>query len=454
MSDMTELEAMSEGLNRLVKIALDTGEASTIEEAERIFAGYRMQIAVGRDVAHSAVLQAILLTAANCGARTFLGGVSVVGACGDLAVSIPGLSRMEDALTVLGARTADRIHPDLPTLMIGDIGSADVEPLALRATFANWCGGVVPAASGLRLSETGTFTPSGVLAGAIGVAEIFQRVRGGTPMACRRAVGLDLWDLHRDWLSGGSAPSAERLPSEIWIVGMGNLGQAYLWTLGLLPYERNTARLVLQDTDVVALSNLSTSMLTTRNIIGKKKTRAMAEWAEARGFETSIVERDFAPNFAISPREPSVALIGVDNVLARQAVEDVGFGRVIETGLGRGPQDFLGIDLHTFPASRPAREVWPQTAASDADITLPAYRTMLERSGDRCGTVRLAGRSIGAPFVGSAAAALAVSELVRLCTGGKSYELVSCHLRDLRDITAVLGPGLPAFNPGSIAAAS
>jgi hypothetical protein len=448
MNDMSELEATSEGLNRLVKIALDTGEASTIEEAERIFAGYRMQIAVGRDVADSAVLQAILLTAANCGARAFLGGVSVVGACG------PGFSGIQDALTVLCARPADRVHPNLPTLVIGDVGGADVEPLALRATFADWCGGVVPAASGLRLAETGTFTPAGVLAGAIGVTEIFQRVRGGTPMACRRAVGLDLWDLHRDWLGGGNAPSPERLPSEIWLVGMGNLGQAYLWTLGLLPYERNTARLVLQDTDVVGLSNLSTSMLTTRTMVGRKKTRAMAEWAEARGFETSIVERDFAPNFAIAQREPGVALIGVDNALARQAVEAVGFERVIEAGLGRGPQDFLGIDLHTFPASRPAHEVWPQTEPSDANITLPAYRMMLERSGDRCGTVRLAGRSIGAPFVGSAAAALAVSELIRLCMGGKSYELVSCHLRNLRDLTAVIAPGSQAFNPGSVAAAA
>lgn len=454
MSNMTELEAMSEGLNRLVKIALDTGEASTIEEAQRIFTGYRMQIAVGRDVGDSAVLQAILLTAANCGARAFLGGVSVVGACGELAVLISGFSRIEDVVTALGARIDDRIRPDLPTLVIGDVDGADVEPLALRATFADWCGGVVPAASGLRLAETGSFTPAGVLAGAIGVAEIFQRVRGGTPMACRRSIGLDLWDLHRDWLRGGSAPSPEHLPSEIWIVGMGNLGQAYLWTLGLLPYGRNAARLILQDRDVVALSNLSTSMLTTRAMMGRRKTRAMAEWAEARGFETSIVERDFASNFKIDRREPSVALIGVDNALARQAVEDVGFERVIEAGLGRGPEDFLGIDLHTFPASRPAREVWPQTGAGDADITLPAYRAMLERSGDRCGTVRLAGRSIGAPFVGSAAAALAVSELVRLCIGGKSYELVSCHLRDLRDIVAVGGPALPAFNPGSVAAAA
>jgi hypothetical protein len=231
----------------------------------------------------------------------------------------------------------------------------------------------------------------------LGVAEIFQRVRGGTPMAFRRAVGLDLWNLHGDWLKGGSGPLLERLPSEVWMVGMGNLGQAYLWTVGLLPYGHKALRLVLQDTDIVAHSNLSTSMLTNRIMLRTKKTRATAEWAQARGFEASVVERNFAPNFMVGPREPSVALIGVDNALARQAVEDVGFGRVIEAGLGQGPQDFLGIDLHTFPASRPAREVWPQAGVSDADdadITLPAYRAMLEQSGDRCGTMRLAGRSI------------------------------------------------------------
>jgi hypothetical protein len=451
---MNEFEAMSEGLSRLVKIALDTGEASTVEEAERIFAAYRVQIVLGPDVAHSPVSQAALLTAVNCGARAFLGGVGVVGARGDLAAPIPGSADVKGAVVRLGARVVDKIDPDLPTLVIGDVEDTDLEPLALRATFAAWCGGIVPFKSGLRLAETGAFTPAGVLAGALGIAEIFHRVRGGTPTACRRTVGRDLWDLHRDWLCGESGPSLERLPSEVWIVGMGNLGQAYLWTLALLPYKKGSARLVLQDTDIVAVSNLSTSLLTTRAMVGRKKTRAMAEWIEARGFKTSIVERDFAGNFAIGPRDPSVALIGVDNALARQAIEEVGFGRVIEAGLGRGPKDFLGIDLHTFPASKSPREVWPQTGPFDVDITLPAYRLMLERSGDRCGIVRLAGRSIGAPFVGAAAAALAVSELIRLCGGGKSYEVVSCHLRDLAGLVAVVAPSLEAFNPGSVASAA
>src|SRR5262249_34124431 len=133
---------------------------------------------------------------------------------------------------------------------------------------------------------------------------------------------------------------------------------------------------------------------------------------------------------------------------------DVGFARIIEAGLGRGPQDFLGIDLHTFPASKTARETWPEIGTADADIAQPAYRAMLERTGDRCGVVRLAGRSIGAPFVGATAAAIAIAELMRLCLGGTRYELVSCHLRDLQGRTVVpVRHGAP-FNPGSIQVAA
>jgi hypothetical protein len=446
---------MSDQLNRLVKIALDTGEASSVEEAEQIFKTYRIQIIVGAGVAHSPVLQAALLTAVNCAVRSFLGGVIVIGAVGSLCVRLPSYRYLETAVIGLGAKSTNEPSADIPTLVIGDVQMAGLDPLAIRATFSNWCGGVVPAASNTCLSEAGVFTPAGVLAGALGVSEIFQRVRGNTPMACRRLLGFDLWDLRRDWLQAEDAPKLDRLPSGAWLVGLGNLGQAYLWTLSLLPYGEESPAFVFQDIDLLAPSNVSTSLLTQRDMMGRRKTRQMAAWAEARGFKTAIVERNFMADFKVNAREPVVALIGVDNALARQSIEDVGFASVIEAGLGKGPQDFLGIDLHTFPASRSALQTWPDVAASDADIALPAYRAILEKTRDRCGTVRLADRSIGAPFVGATAAALVVAELIRLCLGGPRYELVSCHLRDLGgcSIIPAAESGMP-FNPGSVLAAA
>ena len=447
---MTNLDYVAERLHRTVKLALDTGEAATIEEAKSIFAGYRIQILVGPDVADSAVLQAAVLTAVNCAGRTLLGGVTVVGGTGPLRVTLPPFDNLAGAIEALGGCAARSADPALPTLVIGDVRVKDIEPLAVRTTIAGWSGGVVPVSSLSRPDTSVSFTPAGVLVGALGVSEVFQRLRGGNPMACRRSIGINLWRPEQDWRSGEMGPELARLPSSAWLVGLGNLGQAYLWTLGLLPYGNEAAELVLQDLDVLAHSNMSTSLLTMPAVLGCRKTRAMAMWAEARGFKTAVVERSFGADFRVDPREPAVALIGVDNALARQAVEDVGFDRVIEAGLGRGPQDFLGIDLHTFPASKPAREVWHETRVADIEIAQPAYREMLERTGDRCGTVRLAGCSIGAPFVGAVAASLVIAELLRLVMGDTRYEFISCHIRDLNGLTVFKGEQWSLFNPGAM----
>jgi hypothetical protein len=446
---MTSLDDLSDQLHRTVKLALDSGEAGSLDDAVRIFSGYRLQLVLGHDVADDPGLQAAALTAVNCAARTFLGGVAVVGAQGPLRVSLPPFRDLQAALEGLGARVASIPQPSIPTIVLGDAPVVGLEPLAIRAVVEGWAGGVIPAWHPVTPRSLAGIAPAAVLAGALAVSEIFQRLRGNV-MACRRAMGLHLWRPEQDWRSGEAGPALSRLPSSAWLIGLGNLGQAYLWTLGLLPYGRKAANLVLQDFDVLAPSNMSTSLLTTAEAVGQRKTRAMAAWAEARGFRTTIVERNFASDFHIDGREPSVALVGVDNALARQAIEDVGFERIIEAGLGRGPQDFLGINLHTFPASTPARAVWSDMDATDALITQPAYRAILERSGDRCGTVRLAGRSVGAPFVGAAAAALVIAELLRLVMGGRRYELVSCHLRDLAGRTVLRGQRWDAFNPGSV----
>ena len=62
-------------LHRHLKLVLDTGEAASLEEAQRLFDSYRLGIVVGSSVAHSATLQATVLTAVNAGRRSFLGGV-------------------------------------------------------------------------------------------------------------------------------------------------------------------------------------------------------------------------------------------------------------------------------------------------------------------------------------------------------------------------------------------
>ena len=76
----------------------------------------------------------------------------------------------------------------------------------------------------------------------------------GMPAAGRRALGLSLWrpGPEADWLQPDeSEPPLTYLPSRLWLIGLGHLGQAYLWGLGLLPYKDPAdVALVLQDIDV------------------------------------------------------------------------------------------------------------------------------------------------------------------------------------------------------------
>ena len=76
-------------------------------------------------------------------------------------------------------------------------------------------------------------------------------------------------------------PQLAYLPSRLWLIGLGHLGQAYLWGLGLLPFPApSDLTLVLQDTDIITPSTESTSVPSDATLLGQKKARAMAAWAE------------------------------------------------------------------------------------------------------------------------------------------------------------------------------
>ena len=79
---------IADRLSRLVKLAMDTGEAESLEDAEKLFKGYRLAVAVGDDVGHSPTHQATLLTIVNAGRRSLLGGIEVKGIA-DMELLVP-----------------------------------------------------------------------------------------------------------------------------------------------------------------------------------------------------------------------------------------------------------------------------------------------------------------------------------------------------------------------------
>jgi hypothetical protein len=252
---------------------------------------------------------------------------------------------------------------------------------------------------------------------------------------------MSLWNPGADWLSADpSEPALAFLPARLWLIGLGNLGQAFAWVLACLPFsDRKQIQLMLQDFDDVAPSNDSTSLLSFLCDIDRRKARVVADWLEARGFVAFLDERRFGDWTRRGPEEPAVALCGVDNALARAALEKPGFDLVVEAGLGGGPQAFRNFSIHTFPASRTAKRLWlPQVSEADESFeAMPAYQALRREGMDDCGLAQLASRTVGVPFVGLIAACMTSSELLRRLHGGIALELASGSALALDNLEAV-----------------
>jgi hypothetical protein len=444
----------AETLHRLVKEAVDSGQAESLQAAEALFQGYRLALHIDATAVSSPAHQSALLTAVNLARRVFLGGVDVVGPLETSLLSpLPLGGTLAEAVTRLGGRVSSTVKAGTPVIRIGGVKTERGPGFEVRTVWRAWRGGIVPAYADLTDNDEAAMPLAPMLAAAFAVSEAFFHVRGGAPIAGRRPVGLSLWAPGAsDTFDGGDdGPRLERLPAALWLIGLGHLGQAYLWALGLLPYaDPSSLHLVLQDMDLITPSTESTSILTEANMVGRMKTRAMGDWAAQRGFSTRLVERYFDAGFRRRDDEPAVALCGLDNGLGRRALDKVGFDLVVEAGLGRGHRDFHALRVHTLPSSRSADQLWPVVAEGEDLTGRVGYRKLLADGVlDQCGVTLLAGKAVGAPFVGAVAACLAISELLRLLHGGPLHHVIDLNLMSPGHQQVVLNAqDFSGFNPG------
>lgn len=441
-------------LHRLVKLAMDTGEAESIEHAQRIFAGYRIGVAVGSEIQWSWSHQAAVLTFLELASRVFLGGIQVA-----IPANIPIPNLVAESLDItrtmdrLGARRVQSLEPHTPSVIIGTAVAPPGASFAVRTVFSGWRAGIIPASATPPFEPGLEFPLSAMLAAALAVNEAFLFVRRDTPEAGMREIGISLWE--PDVIDNWSAPShdgprIDYLPNKLWLLGLGHLGQAYLWALSLLPFERpNEVSLVLQDVDVITRSTLSTSILSGQHMIGLKKTRTMAGVLEARGFKTEIIERRFDESLRVLSDDPQIALCGLDNALGRRPLCEVGFKFVVEAGLGSGAKDFRAIRIHTFPGTRDPRELWRSEEGADVVTGAQAYDDLKARGLDQCGVTMLAGKAVGAPFVGITAAAFSMAEILRVLHGGPAFALHDMNLKSPHSrVSSKRNTAVALTNPG------
>ncbi|MBE2259283.1 MAG: thiamine biosynthesis protein ThiF [Rhodobacteraceae bacterium] len=416
----------ADSFHRLAKVLADSGEAETIEAAQAALAAYGVRIVLDKSVEEDISAQVIALTAINCASRCFMGNLQI-DAPRDTVLKTPGFigSSLSDFAAWAGVRPAlGEQAQGWPIIEIGVLS----EPRgtgAIRPWANAWSFGI----NGEARLQGAFVAPACVAAGGLAVSEAFSMLRRDNPYAGRRALALSLWDprgvhgaIEEGPIAGLEVPSA-------WLVGLGHLGQAYAWTLGFMrPASGGT--LFLQDVDAVTSSTPSTSVLSTPIVINQRKTRVVAAWLEARGYQTAVVERCFDEFQRVAATEPRVALFGVDNAAARRVLEGAGFSHVIDAGLGSGFRDFKAIRVRTFPGPSNAADLWAAIAEVPKVEKAPAYQALLASGVDPCGVTMLATRSVGAPFVGCVAAGYVIAALMRCQLGLDPFAVIDLNLRN------------------------
>lgn len=428
-----------ETLSRIDKLFMDRHGASPADSLLRR-EQHGLELVVGDDLKSSRGLQLALLTAINLGVKCFGGQVQVYASTdvwlSPCLVTVVQGATLSDAVSTLGGKAgltsgqaSERRH-----LLLG---SAPESVASLRVTYDGWCVAVGPVDELPRMSEQDVCPLASIAAAAIGVSEIFAEFAGLRITAARQVVSLSLWrpDLSvTDPLALGSP--INELPEAVGAFGLGHLGQAYMWAIASLPYaDSRKVKILLCDDDEVEPANIETGALLTRAKLGQLKTRVTAQWLEARGFSTRLIERRVDGSFRRTDREPLIALSGFDDNQARQWLAEAGFGLLFDSGLGGEVANFDTIAFRAWPNLRPASELWPLESTQErSDRALRKQRHALSNDAyrgletDECGRIQIAGASVAVPFVGAVAACVVIAEMLKRVNEGPAFDELKVRL--------------------------
>ena len=175
----------------------------------------------------------------------------------------------------------------------------------------------------------------------------------------------------------------------------------------------------------------------------------MAEWLEERGFDTFLEERRFGPWITRQADEPtSLCAASTMRLHGRRSKSRAS---ILSSRPGSVPvrRRFAASRFTRFRHPERRKNLWSRLVA-EADENFedrPAYEALKREGMDECGLTQLASRTVGVPFVGLIAAALAIAELLRRLHGGTAIEIASASAATLDDIEAVAMAATPF--PGS-----
>ena len=399
-------------ISRVAKVIVDSGFGSFADAEARLRAA-TLTIHVDPACAGEPAAQAAVLTAVATGVRCFLGGVWLTGAI-DQSLILPTRGETLGAAAVmLGCRTD---NPSAGRIILVGPPRPATGGWLIRAWWDDWKAGVRPSEETEPIGY-GWNSLAGVAAGALAVAQAFLAERGDGH-AGRVAHTISLWSPG----SSENGPHRFYLPDALWLIGLGNLGQAYLWCLGLLPYrDPHDLQLVFQDEDTVRDANWGTSVLVRHGCYGMLKTRMAEDRALERGFRVRRLDQFLDGSILRRQTDPPIALSGLDRIAPRKMMAAVGFERVIDCGLGATARSYGRFRLNVFDATYTATKHFAgmdDQLGIDHNLRLSAYqREIAANPAAACGMAELAGASVAVPFVSVFVATLAVTQAIRIASG-------------------------------------
>lgn len=437
---------MIEHLNnsRILKAFTDSN-GTPFSEAEQRLACVSVAIVAGEASRASVAGQAALLTAVAVSAKVFKQVVLVSPKDIALQRPIPGGTTLGSAAIALGARLSVEIPENTTHMIVTEQGQAG-KIFAVRCWWDRWRSGVLPCWDARQLGED--WNPlAGVFSAALAVREIFAHVIG-TRIHGPRTTTISLWEPWETAEDAKCGPDKIFIPKRMWIVGLGHLGQGFLWNLSMLPAHGEI--LVLQDYQYAEVENEATGLLTTHASIGKRKTRIAAQWIEQFGWKTELIERKFTSHMMVSDYDPPLVITALDKPQPRIDVLKAGFDYMIDVGVGHGPLDFESSQIRVLAKGNSPS--WNHSSLQFDPLSLmnkEPYSTIAKS--DRCGAFQLAEASVAVPFVGAAVGSLAIAQALRLTAMEGAPSLIQVELsapdfssaNDLRSAPEVNIGGVP-----------
>lgn len=397
---------------------------NVLQIIEQQIKGYTLVVSCGEEINDSASYQAALLTAINVGKRCFKGGVYI-----DIPDHIRCLLPWSEAKSLkevarsLGSKPKSELSIKSYTeLTLGNSGNG------WRLLVNNWsCGIIPPGCDPVELLGENNFPLGGIAGAALAVGSIFLRVTGFDFSIGLKSYGISLWRQDINWNEkDAQGPVPKFFPSDLWLLGLGHLGQAYSWVIGLLPFEDPKKLLLkLQDDDRLVKGNYDSGILSESLQEGWYKTRVVSNWLEARNIQTRIVERKYDVNYNRTDDDPAILLVGVDKLDVRKILKTDQFKLVLDCGLGAG-LNFDMIRLNVFPnTDKTPAELWANAKEME---TTPLLKE-LSQNAVGCGyTV-----GIASAFTGCFSASIMLAELLKSYHQGQK---LSHHYLSLREIAS------------------